>query len=148
LGHGACCMRGPSSESDRGLEIHNSRSPYACSVSHTACIMYIANVLVDSRRLYYSPIALIQIYCTSTLLSDQKPVEKTASIRSISRTNSITLTVLKLQQQKTQHRKRCVQQLFYCCVRNRYCGNIFTEPLRSNVKWIHMWTHRLMGGIY
>jgi hypothetical protein len=43
------------------------------------------------------------------------------------------------------HRKRRVQQFFYLCVCNRSRGNVFTDPLPSN---IHIQTHRLMGGIY
>jgi hypothetical protein len=31
-----------------------------------------------------------------------------------------------------QHRKRRVQQFFYCCVCIRCRGNVFTEPLPSN----------------
>jgi hypothetical protein len=27
------------------------------------------------------------------------------------------------------HRKRCVQQFFYCCICIRYRGNVFTHPL-------------------
>jgi hypothetical protein len=46
------------------------------------------------------------------------------------------------------HRKRCVQQFFCCCVCIRCRGNIVTEPLPSNDKGIHIYTHSLMGGIY
>jgi hypothetical protein len=34
--------------------------------------------------------------------------------------------------QHEPHRKRLVQQLFYCCVCIRCSGNVFTEPLPSN----------------
>jgi hypothetical protein len=47
-----------------------------------------------------------------------------------------------------QHRKRRVQQFFYCCVYIRCRGNVFTEPLPSNDRRIHIETHRLMGGTY
>jgi hypothetical protein len=30
------------------------------------------------------------------------------------------------------HRKRRIQQFFYCCVCIRYHGNVYTEPLPSN----------------
>jgi hypothetical protein len=46
------------------------------------------------------------------------------------------------------HRKRRVQQFFYCCVRIRCRGNVFTQPLPSNGKGIHIEIHRLMGDIY
>jgi hypothetical protein len=36
------------------------------------------------------------------------------------------------------HRKRCVQQFFYCCVRIRCSGKVFTKPLPSNKKGIHI----------
>jgi hypothetical protein len=36
------------------------------------------------------------------------------------------------------HRKRRVQQLFYCCVCIRDRGNVFTEPLPSNYRGIHI----------
>jgi hypothetical protein len=45
-------------------------------------------------------------------------------------------------------RKRRVQQFFYCCVCISCRGNVFTEPLPSNDRGIHIQTHRLMGGIY
>jgi hypothetical protein len=35
-------------------------------------------------------------------------------------------------------RKRRAQQLFYCYVRIRCCGNVFTEPLPSNDMGIHI----------
>jgi hypothetical protein len=34
------------------------------------------------------------------------------------------------------HRKRRVQQFLYCCVRIRYHGNVFTEPLSRNDRGI------------
>jgi hypothetical protein len=46
------------------------------------------------------------------------------------------------------HRKRRVQQFFFCCVCIHCRGNVFTEPLPSNDGGIHIQTHRLMGGIY
>jgi hypothetical protein len=46
------------------------------------------------------------------------------------------------------HRRRRAQQFFYCCVCICCRGNVFTEPLRSKNKVIHIQTHRLMGGIY
>jgi hypothetical protein len=46
------------------------------------------------------------------------------------------------------HRKRLVQQFFYCCVCIRCRGNVFTEPLLSDDRGIHIQTHRLVGGIY
>jgi hypothetical protein len=39
------------------------------------------------------------------------------------------------------HWKRRVQQLFYCCVCIRYCGNVSTEPLPSNDGGMHRHTH-------
>jgi hypothetical protein len=38
-------------------------------------------------------------------------------------------------------------QFFYCCVRIRRCANVFTEPLPSNDRGMHIQIHRLMGGI-
>jgi hypothetical protein len=38
------------------------------------------------------------------------------------------------------HIKRRVQQYFYCCVCIRCRGNVFTEPLPSSDKGIHMHT--------
>jgi hypothetical protein len=38
------------------------------------------------------------------------------------------------------HRKRRVQQLFYCCMCIRYRGNVFTEPLASNDSRIYTQT--------
>jgi hypothetical protein len=46
------------------------------------------------------------------------------------------------------HRKRRVKQVFYYCVCIRCCGNVFSEPLPSNDRGLHIQTHRLMGGIY
>jgi hypothetical protein len=46
------------------------------------------------------------------------------------------------------HTKRCVQQFFYFCLCIRSRGNVFTEPLPSNDRGIHIQAHRLMGGIY
>jgi hypothetical protein len=43
------------------------------------------------------------------------------------------------------HVKRRVQQFFYCCVYIRGRGNVFTEPLPSNARGIHIQTHRLIG---
>jgi hypothetical protein len=43
---------------------------------------------------------------------------------------------------QSQHRKRCFKTIFLCR------GNVFTEPLPSNDRSIHIQTHRLMGGIY
>jgi hypothetical protein len=43
------------------------------------------------------------------------------------------------------HRKRRVQQFFYCCLCIRCRGNFFTEPLSSNDRGIHIQTQRLMG---
>jgi hypothetical protein len=45
------------------------------------------------------------------------------------------------------HRKGRVQQLFYCYVCVCCRGNVFTEPLPSSDKGIHIRTHRLRGGI-
>jgi hypothetical protein len=45
-------------------------------------------------------------------------------------------------------RIRRVQQLFYYCVYILCRGNVFTEPLPSNDRRIHIQTQRLMGGIY
>jgi hypothetical protein len=42
------------------------------------------------------------------------------------------------------HRKRCVQQFFYCWVCISCRANVFTEPLPSNDRGVH----RLMGGFY
>jgi predicted phosphatase len=48
-----------------------------------------------------------------------------------------------------RHRKRHVQKLFYFCVCIRCSGNVFTEPLPTNDREIHIRDrHRLMGGIY
>jgi hypothetical protein len=45
------------------------------------------------------------------------------------------------------HRKRRLQQFFVvACILCR--GNVFTEPLPSNDRTIHISTHRLIGGIY
>jgi hypothetical protein len=41
-----------------------------------------------------------------------------------------------------QHRKRRLQKIFRCS------GNVFTEPLPSNDRGIHIQTQRLMGGVY
>jgi hypothetical protein len=46
------------------------------------------------------------------------------------------------------HRKQRVQQFFCCCVCFRGRGKVFTEPLPSNDRGIHIQTQRLMGGIY
>jgi hypothetical protein len=46
------------------------------------------------------------------------------------------------------HKKRNVQQLFYCCVCIRCSGNVLREPLPSNDGGIHFLIHRLIGGIY
>jgi hypothetical protein len=46
------------------------------------------------------------------------------------------------------YRKRPVQQFSYCCTCISPRGNVFTEPLPSNGRGIHMQTHKLMGGIY
>jgi hypothetical protein len=45
-------------------------------------------------------------------------------------------------------RKRRLQQFFYFCVCIRCRGNVFTQPLPSNDRGIHIQTHRLMGGVY
>jgi hypothetical protein len=44
------------------------------------------------------------------------------------------------------YRKRCVYQFFYRCVHS-LPRNVFTEPLPSNDRGIHIQTHRLVGGI-
>jgi hypothetical protein len=46
------------------------------------------------------------------------------------------------------HRKRRVRQFYYCCVCILCRGNVFTGPLPSNDRGIHIQIHRLMGGIY
>jgi hypothetical protein len=46
------------------------------------------------------------------------------------------------------HRKRHVQQIFYCCVCVCYRGNVSTEPLPSNERGIHIQTHRLIREIF
>jgi hypothetical protein len=46
------------------------------------------------------------------------------------------------------HIKRHVQQFFYCYMRIRCQGNVFTEPLANNDKGIDIQAHRLMGEIY
>jgi hypothetical protein len=56
-----------------------------------------------------------------------------------------TLSALK---RHGQHRERRVQQFVYCCVCIRCRGKVFTEPLPTNDRRIHIQTHRLMGGIY
>jgi hypothetical protein len=43
------------------------------------------------------------------------------------------------------HRKRSIQQLFYCCMCIRCRCNVLTELLPSN---IHTETHGILGGIY
>jgi hypothetical protein len=43
------------------------------------------------------------------------------------------------------HRKWRVLQ-FYCCICIRCGGNVFTEPLRSNDRGIHIQTHRMRRG--
>jgi hypothetical protein len=45
------------------------------------------------------------------------------------------------------HRKRCVQQFFYCCVRSRCRGNGFTELLPSNGRDTHTDTQRQQGSL-
>jgi hypothetical protein len=45
------------------------------------------------------------------------------------------------------HRKRRVQQFFYCCVCIHCHGNVFTETLPSNERR-YTYEHRLMGGIW
>jgi hypothetical protein len=47
-----------------------------------------------------------------------------------------------------QHRKRCVEQFFYCCVCIRCHDNVFTETLPSMDKAIHIQTPKLVEGIY
>jgi hypothetical protein len=37
-------------------------------------------------------------------------------------------------------RKRCVQELFYCCVCILWCVNVSTEPLPSNDKGLYIYT--------
>jgi hypothetical protein len=46
------------------------------------------------------------------------------------------------------HRKRRVQQFFYCCLCVSWRNTSFTEPLPSNNWGIHIQTHRWMRGIY
>jgi hypothetical protein len=46
------------------------------------------------------------------------------------------------------HRKRHVQQLFYCWWCFRCSGNVFTEPLPNNVRGMNIQTYRLTGEIY
>jgi hypothetical protein len=43
------------------------------------------------------------------------------------------------------HRKRRVQQLFYCCTFIRCHGNVFTDPLPNNDKGMHIHTDRWEG---
>jgi hypothetical protein len=45
------------------------------------------------------------------------------------------------------HIKR-LQQFSYCCVSIRCSGNVFTEPLPSKERGIHILTHSPTGGIY
>jgi hypothetical protein len=44
------------------------------------------------------------------------------------------------------HRKWWTQQFFVAYIRCR--GNVYTKPLPSNNRGVHMQTHRLMGGVY
>jgi hypothetical protein len=44
--------------------------------------------------------------------------------------------------------KKRLSECFYCCLCIRCCGKVFTKPLPSNEKRIHIQTHTLMGGIY
>jgi hypothetical protein len=46
------------------------------------------------------------------------------------------------------HWKRRLQQFFYHCVCIRYRGKVFTEPLPSHDRAIHIQTYRFMGGIF
>jgi hypothetical protein len=46
------------------------------------------------------------------------------------------------------HIKRQVEEFFYCCVCIRCRINVFAEPLHSNDRRIHTYTHILIGGIY
>jgi hypothetical protein len=45
------------------------------------------------------------------------------------------------------HRKRRVQQFFYFCVCIRWCGEVFTEPLRSKDRE-YTYRHYRLRGIY
>jgi hypothetical protein len=46
------------------------------------------------------------------------------------------------------HRKRRDQQFFYCCMCIRCRCNVFTEPLPSNDRGIHIQAQRLKGVIH
>jgi hypothetical protein len=46
------------------------------------------------------------------------------------------------------HSKRRIQQFYYCCLCIPGHRNVFTQPLPSNDKRVHIQTQRLMGGIY
>jgi hypothetical protein len=39
------------------------------------------------------------------------------------------------------HTKRCTKQFFYCCICIRCRGNVFSEPLPSNDRGIHIQTY-------
>jgi hypothetical protein len=46
------------------------------------------------------------------------------------------------------HRKRRLEQFFCCCVCICCHGNVYSEPLPSNNRELHIQPHRLMGGTY
>jgi hypothetical protein len=49
---------------------------------------------------------------------------------------------------KTRTPQKTTRPTIVVCACIRCCGNIFTEPLPSNDRVIHIQTHRLVGDIY
>jgi hypothetical protein len=71
-----------------------------------------------------------------------RPLPSKTFPKVLGRTNSLISLI-----RYGSYRKRRVQFLYFSVyIRGR--GNVFTEPLPSSDRGIHIQTHRLMGGVY